>query len=52
MLFLRKKLDSIEKLLHEHNYETHREPLKLYVYLTDERFGKPIHMWRDISLCQ
>ena len=49
---LAQKLEAMERFLNEHGYETHRESLKLYVYLSGVEFGKPVHMWDDITLCE
>lgn len=45
-----KKHDVMEHYANEHGVGTHREDGKLYLYLTGERFGKPVAMWYDATL--
>ena len=50
------KLDKMELLLHESGFETHRiyeeYNRRLYVYLSDIKYGLPVAQWIDISLSE
>lgn len=46
----KKKLDEMEMYANEHGIEVYRTDSRLFIYLTSVQFGKPIAMWKDITL--